>query len=140
MVAVVCVNAGLCLVHKSDGTLTGEGGVRFCFVVDEFPISLFCWVFSVELAEGAVYCICIKRTMWLCKGGAHPQYRVQMDSGTFYAPSELFRKCKNLSWPQTHVFLEYFPGAYLKVQGETELSFACELVSRYHTSVTSSCS
>eukprot|EP00961_Rhodomonas_salina_P269384 3639671-Rhodomonas_salina.1 len=111
MGGMVCMNVGFCLVHKSAYAL--------------------CVVY--KRGRGC----CINIIMWLCKGGAHPQYRVQMDSGTFYPSSELVRKCKNLTWPCTHVFLEYFPGSYLKVQGETELAFACELVPRYHTSVTS---
>ena len=71
--------------------------------------------------------------MWIVTGNAHPCNRICMDSTRFYSPDELARATsRRATWPQNQRFLEVCPNAFVRICGEAELRFACEVVSRFH--------
>lgn len=70
--------------------------------------------------------------MWMCVGMPHPQCRIAMNSTCYYTADNLFAQCKRVRWPTNGVFFEYSPNLYLRVSNDTEMLFACEVVSRYH--------
>jgi hypothetical protein len=56
-----------------------------------------------------------------------------MDSTKFYSTDDLMNACKRPMWPPAlSNFIEYSDNRYLRIANDTELRFACELVSRFH--------
>ncbi len=65
-------------------------------------------------------------------GMPHPANRIEMVSSRYYLADELVDKCKQHYAPNNTTYFEYSPNRFVKINNDTELKFACEVVARAH--------